>query len=254
MNVNTKGNRKNIVIVAYQYSVVMKSFERKLRDLKYEVELLLVMGNFDEIAKKALSNPLFLVYLPKDFSSDGENIVALMTITDIINQAGADMILLGEKDDYVDVMMQVPQAGDYEWVNRPLKMDEFALTIMRHTQIHAKRILIVDDDPAYAKMLREWLKEEYSTFVITDGSQVLKALRQKPVDLILLDYEMPIMNGPEVFEMIKGDEEFHSTPVVFLTGVAGKEEVERVMALQPQGYILKTNTKEKVLEYIKSKI
>ena len=248
----SKGCNRKIVIVMYQYSVIVKSIERKLLDLRYEVEIL--AGEFDKIAEKAMSHPLFLVYLPKNFASDEKHITSLTFLMDIISQKGAEMILLGEHSDYADVMMQVPQAGDYEWLDRPLKLDELALTVRRHTRNHSKRILIVDDDPAFARMLREWLKEEYSTFVLTDGSQVIKALRQNPVDLILLDYEMPVMDGPQVFRMLKGDEEFHDTPVVFLTGVAGKEQVERVVDLQPQGYILKSNTKEKLLEYIQSKI
>jgi CheY-like chemotaxis protein len=162
------------------------------------------------------------------------------------------MILLGEGSDYADVMMQVPMASDYEWISRPLKMDEFTLSVMKHTRNKSKRILIVDDDPVYAKMLRACLKDEYSTFVLTDGSQVIKALRQTPVDLILLDYEMPVMDGPQVFQMLKGDEVLKNIPVVFLTGVSGKEQVARVVALKPRGYILKSNKKEKLLEYIKS--
>lgn len=246
------GCNRNIVIVMYQYSVIVKSIERKLQELRYEVEVL--TGDFDKIAEKAMAKPLFLVYLPKNFASDVQNVSSLNLIMDIIEEKHANMILLGENSDYADVMMQVPQAGDYEWINRPIKLDEFALTVMKHTRSHSKRILIVDDDPAFARMLREWLKDEYNVFVLTDGSQVIKALRQNPVDLILLDYEMPVMDGPQVFRMLKADEEFHSIPVVFLTGVAGKEQVGRVMALKPHGYILKSNTKDRLLDYIKQNI
>lgn len=247
-----KGCNRNIVIVMYQYSVIVKSIERKLLDLRYSVELL--AGDFSKIGEKAMSRPLFLVYLPKNIAADEKNIASLKFIVDLIKQKNAEMVLLGENSDYADVMMQVPQAGEYEWLNRPLKLDEMVLVVRRHTNSHSKRVLIVDDDPAFAKMLREWLKEEYSTFVLTDGSQVLKALQQNPVDLILLDYEMPVMDGPQVFRMLKANENFKNTPVVFLTGVAGKEQVERVMELKPRGYILKSNPREKLLEYIERKI
>ena len=243
------GTRRNVVIVMYQYSVIVKTIERKLQELRYEVEIL--AGEFDKIAEKAMAKPLFLVYLPKNFVSDIRNISSLNLILDIISKKGAEMILLGEGSDYADVMMQVPLANDYEWISRPLKMDEFTLSVMKHTRNKSKRILIVDDDPVYAKMLRECLKDEYSTFILTDGSQVIKALRQTPVDLILLDYEMPVMDGPQVFQMLKGDEVLKNIPVVFLTGVSGKEQVARVVALKPRGYILKSNKKEKLLEYIK---
>ena len=156
------GSKRNVVIVMYQYSVIVKTIERKLQELRYEVEIL--AGGFDKIAEKAMAQPLFLVYLPKNFVSDIRNISSLNLILDIISKKGAEMILLGEGSDYADVMMQVPLANDYEWISRPLKMDEFTLSVMKHTRNKSKRILIVDDDPAYAKMLRECLKDEYSTF------------------------------------------------------------------------------------------
>lgn len=246
------GCNRNVVIVMYQYSVIVKSIERKLTDLRYEVDLL--MGDFDKIGEKAMACPLFLVYLPKNIAEDGKYIEDLKLIVDVVTKKNAEMVLVGENGDYADVMQKVPQAGEYEWLNRPIKMDELVLVVRRHTNSHAKRIMIVDDDPAYAKMLREWLKDEYRIFVVTEGAQVIKALRQNPVDLILLDYEMPVMDGPQVFRMLKGDDDFHATPVVFLTGVAGKEQVERVMELKPRGYILKSNTREKLLEYIERKI
>lgn len=153
------GTRRNVVIVMYQYSVIVKTIERKLQELRYEVEIL--AGEFDKIAEKAMDKPLFLVYLPKNFVSDIRNISSLNLILDIISKKGAEMILLGEGSDYADVMMQVPLASDYEWISRPLKVDEFTLSVMKHTRNKSKRILIVDDDPAYAKMLRECLKDEY---------------------------------------------------------------------------------------------
>ncbi|SHK80181.1 Response regulator receiver domain-containing protein [Selenomonas ruminantium] len=247
-----KGCNRNIVIVMYQYSVIVKSIERKLLDLRYSVDLL--MGDFAKVSEKVMARPLFLVYLPKNIAADEENMASLRRIIEMVAKKDGEMVLLGENSDYADVMMQVPQAGEYEWLNRPLKMDELELVVKRHTNSHSKRILIVDDDPVYAKMVREWLKDEYSTFVVTEGTQVIKFLRQNPVDLILLDYEMPVMDGPQVFRMLKQNENFKNTSVVFLTGVAGKENVERVMELKPRGYFLKSNTREQLLDYIERKI
>ena len=92
------GTRRNVVIVMYQYSVIVKTIERKLQELRYEVEIL--AGEFDKIAEKAMLKPLFLVYLPKNFASDIRNISSLNLILDIISKKGAEMILLGEGSDY----------------------------------------------------------------------------------------------------------------------------------------------------------
>lgn len=66
------------------------------------------------------------------------------------------------------------------------------------------------------------------------------------MDLILLDYEMPVTDGPQVLEMLRSDDETKSIPVIFLTGKDDKESVMSVLALKPEGYILKTSGKEEI--------
>ena len=117
-----------------------------------------------------------------------------------------------------------------------------------------KQILIVDDDPTYAGMVRTWIKDFYKTDILTSGKQVLMFLDKKKVDLILLDYEMPIINGPQVFKMLKRDSMTANIPIVFLTGVGSAEEVKQVLALKPDGYVLKSTTREQLLEYLKEKL
>jgi len=116
----------------------------------------------------------------------------------------------------------------------------------------AKNILIVDDDPDYAKMVKSWINEDYTVNIVTSGTQAIKYISKKKVDLILLDYEMPIVDGPQVFEMIKSEEDSKNIPVVFLTGNGTREGVLRVMQLEPAGYLLKGASKQELQDKIKS--
>ena len=117
-----------------------------------------------------------------------------------------------------------------------------------------KHILIVDDDPSYAKMVKEWLKDTYKVHVVTNGLQVLTFLEKNPIDLILLDYEMPEINGPQVLQILRQEPTTRLIPVIFLTGVDTKENVMKVMDMKPNGYMLKSTTKEQLLDYLKEKI
>ena len=65
---------------------------------------------------------------------------------------------------------------------------------------------------------------------------------------------MPLVDGPQVFQMLRQEPVTQHIPVVFLTGVDTREGVERVMALKPDGYILKSTTKEKLLDYLRDKM
>jgi CheY-like chemotaxis protein len=113
-----------------------------------------------------------------------------------------------------------------------------------------KHILIVDDDPSYAKMVREWIKDHYQVSIVTAGIQAITFLAKNPVDMILLDYEMPVVDGAQVLQMLRQEPSTQNIPVIFLTGVGDKEQVERVLRLRPTGYILKSTTKEKLLDYL----
>lgn len=80
----------------------------------------------------------------------------------------------------------------------------------------------------------------------------LKFLETKTPDLIFLDYEMPVENGPEVFRKIKKLESAKDIPIVFLTDVADREKITEFLSLKPNGYLLKPINMERVNDTIKS--
>ena len=85
-------------------------------------------------------------------------------------------------------------------------------------------------------------------------SFLLKVPEKEKVNLILLDYEMPIVDGPQVLQMLRQEPATANIPVVFLTGVGTREGVSRVMELKPDGYILKSTTRDDLLAFLDSKL
>ncbi|MBR5089717.1 MAG: response regulator [Ruminiclostridium sp.] len=147
---------------------------------------------------------------------------------------------------------------------RPFDMKEFTSKIKelanRETSTAVKKeeaaaaekkvrhsILLCDDDMMFLKMVQEWLKEAYNVTIVKTGLMAVPfALNNQP-DLILLDFEMPVMNGPKVLEALRGDKKTAQIPVVFLTGHSDKDSVMEVMKLRPQGYLLKSTKKEDII-------
>ena len=78
----------------------------------------------------------------------------------------------------------------------------------------------------------------------------LKKLERELPDLILLDYEMPGLDGKETLEKIRADENMKNIPVIFLTGVADRQNIANVLHLNPMGYILKPPSQDKLFEAI----
>ena len=102
-----------------------------------------------------------------------------------------------------------------------------------------KHILIVDDDRTILKMLKSALGDEYEVTTMINGMMVDKLLASKQVDLMILDYEMPIETGADIFRRVKNNPKAAHIPVCFLTGVTDREKIMEVMSLKPHGYILK---------------
>jgi CheY-like chemotaxis protein len=101
------------------------------------------------------------------------------------------------------------------------------------------RILVIDDATIVHKTIKGYLDSEYEVATAISGKVALRYLMTKEVSLILLDYEMPEMDGPAVLSKLRANTAFASIPVVFLTGINDVEKIKNALALKPQGYLLK---------------
>lgn len=115
-----------------------------------------------------------------------------------------------------------------------------------------KQILVVDDNALVLRNVKSLLEQEnYQVLLANSGEKALASVKKNQVDLILLDYEMPGMNGREVFEALISDDETKDIPVVFLTSIAERDQIYAVLKNIPFGYILKPPANEKILSVIK---
>ena len=189
------------------------------------------------------------------FMGDGDRIGAnaLQFLHDKMAETGTLMIPIGDKEDMVLIRDRIPADMIYKAFTRPLDNEEYVKTVTDlYKKVESgefrKSVLIVDDDPSYLNLVRDWLKGTYKVAMANSGLQAIKWLGKNKVDLILLDHEMPVTTGPQVLEMLRSDEETKSIPVIFLTGKSDKESVMAVVALKPEGYFLKTIQKDELLQ------
>lgn len=106
-------------------------------------------------------------------------------------------------------------------------------------------ILLVEDDAADAVLIREALRDHADTRIVTqaeDGLAALERLRDpacRRPDLIVLDLNMPRMNGAEVLQVLKSDEDLKSIPVVVLTTSSAPEDIRSAYDLHANAYVTK---------------
>ena len=104
----------------------------------------------------------------------------------------------------------------------------------------APRVLLADDSPTVRALARVELEEAgYEVLEASDGSEAMKAAREQHPDVVLLDIEMPVMDGYETVQALKADPRTAGIPVVFLTGRVGSGDVVRALKLGGHDYLRK---------------
>ena len=111
-----------------------------------------------------------------------------------------------------------------------------------------KHILLVDDDQDMIMLIERWLKKEYRVATAISGKDAIEYITKEKPDLVLLDYYMPDMNGPETLKEIRKIQGCTELPVVFLTGM---EEVEGdATDIEPSAFWSKSMGKKQLLPAI----
>lgn len=109
-----------------------------------------------------------------------------------------------------------------------------------------RKILIVDDSEFMRANIHKILDDDYEVIEAGSSISAIKKIAINRPDLVLLDYEMPICDGKQALEMIRSETDMANTPVFFLTGRGDRESVKNVVALKPEGYLLKTMSDEEI--------
>jgi CheY-like chemotaxis protein len=103
-----------------------------------------------------------------------------------------------------------------------------------------KRILVAEDNPANRELLTEMLDAwGYESIQAVDGAEVLTKAEADNPDLVLLDIQMPVLDGYAVLSRLRNDPRFSRLPVVALTAFAMRGDREKALASGFDGYITK---------------
>lgn len=102
-----------------------------------------------------------------------------------------------------------------------------------------KRILIVDDNYIQLRMIKGYLDNDYEVYVSKNAIEGIEFAKKLNIDLIILDYDMPVVNGIDAFKILQEDKRTKDIPVLFLTAISAPNVVMEASKLKPAGYILK---------------
>lgn len=237
----------NILIVSEKKNFLMLSMAEHLRKLSHAV--MMVSLDVDEIAGCKEKYEAILIDVEQDGADISRELVFLRD-----KAVEEDIPIFCMEDDRDILADTIPNHLIQEVFKRPVdvnlvsqKIDKFVQNYGSHTK---KKILVVDDSGAMLRNVKGWLEDRYQVILANSGAMAIKYLATNRPDLVLLDYEMPVIDGKQVFEMIRSESEFSDIPVIFLTSKNDKESIMSVVALKPAGYLLKSMEPAKIVQEV----
>jgi len=118
------------------------------------------------------------------------------------------------------------------------------------------KILIIEDDKFLRElMVRKLSQENFDVLEAVDGEEGIKKMKEVVPDLLLLDLILPGIDGFEVLSKIKEDPATASVPVVILSNLGQREDVERGLKLGAVDYLVKAHfTPNEIIEKVKTNL
>ncbi len=241
---------KRVLLIGETVGFMMNAIINGLKKEEYEVEE--VTAKIGNVGKLSDIPKIVILYLDAELAADSEFLVYLK---DIVIEKELSLFVVGNDQEIEEIVGFIPEEIVTRKVLRPLNVKELAgyldaeVERGRAAEEH-KKILIVDDDPTMLRMIKSLLDKNYRVYMANSGMNAITFLANNKVDLILLDYEMPVISGAKVLEMIRSEVATADIPVMFLTSKNDKESVMQVLSLKPEKYLLKTMPPEEWLSNI----
>lgn len=115
------------------------------------------------------------------------------------------------------------------------------------------KILVVDDEKLFQNIYKsKLLSEGYQVKTAGNGTEAIKILSEETLDLVLLDLNMPVMDGFKVLQAIKSNPKLSSICVIVFSSRGQPEEIEKAVNLGANGYLVKaTTTPNEVVEKVR---
>ena len=241
---------KKILVISSGSGFTADALQNNLKNAGFVTE-------FAEPKIKAIDAGMFdcdiVLLLAGDYVYEASE--ALVYIKDITADDDIPLCVIAYDQELAEMEKYIPEERFRRIFRRPFDAKNIAEELKEVAELAwqnrlEKRILLVDDDPTFLKMLQGWLSDRYRITAVKSGMQAITYIAHHTPDLILLDYDMPITPGPQVMEMIRSEISAAEIPIIFLTGKSDRESIMNVMRLKPQGYLLKTMSKEAIVEAI----
>ena len=239
----------NIIIISETQGFLLSTLQEHLESADFAVSI--VAADVDKLSKVPRPVGAAVIYASEELLEDQQ---ALIYIRDRSVEEGTAIFLVGNEGEVEEIEKIIPRSMMRGIYFRPINVNAVAQELTNYIreqhQAERKKVLVVDDSGAMLRNVKGWLEDKYQVILANSGTMAIKYLTLNRPDLILLDYEMPVIDGRQVLEMIRSEADFRDVPVIFLTGKDDRESVMNVMAMKPDGYLLKSLRPEQIVQAV----
>jgi len=228
----------NIIIISSMQTFMTRSFGEKL--LGAGIKSSEVKPNVNKISELTEEYDGAVIFADDEMLSD---MTLMVYIKDWILGRELPLFAIGKPEEITkieDIFPSVSLKGAYM---RPVDFNEIVGVIDKYLRFfkdsERKKLLVVDDSGAALRSAKGMFEDKYQVMLAESAAMAIKSLSLHKPDLIIMDYDMPIVNGRMAFAMIKAEMEFSSIPVMFLTSRDDVATVKSIMELRPVAYMLK---------------
>ena len=172
-------------------------------------------------------------------------------------QIGIKIFIFSGKDDFLSRLHSV-RAGIHSYVTKPADIPSLVGLIRNHLNLNINKpnhILVVDDQISVAEFYSTILEQAGMKVTIeTNPCEVLAAMQAHTPDLLLLDLNMPIVNGDELAAVIRQQEQYQSIPILFLSANANPDKKTDLLEIGSDDLLSKGMAPEELVRHVKSRV
>lgn len=157
--------------------------------------------------------------------------------------------IMGDGSVVVTLDMPALIASHYSSISSKVDQDNIAPA---HKELHTPTIMVVDDSVTVRKVTSRFLtREGFVVETARDGAEALRMVHENQPDLMLVDVEMPRMDGFELLGALRSSDKFKDLPIVLITSRTGEKHRQRGLSLGANNYFGKPYREDQLLEEIK---
>jgi len=235
-----KNSTKRVLLIGHLNEFLIKSVNAEMTRRGFTLDM--CEPEIDEVSQHMKDIDVCLLFVD---SADCLKEL-LVYLKDITTDKRTEMGFVGERLELQEAVKYIQRENVGKLFERPVDarqisdgLEELAKDVEKKSE--KRKILIIDDDPEFLRRTQSVLHNHYKIYIANSGASALMLLsKHNDIDLILLDYIMPVLDGPKVLQALKTEPETKDIPVIFLSGQTDAKSITTAMTMGSENYLSKS--------------